>query len=103
VKGRLDQRDDVTKVIALEISRPALVLDGGPPIRVRTKIDALSEHRVARLKDVLGEHPGDSPVFVHLERPDKTTVLRLGDDHCVTPSNGLFAELRILLGADCIL
>jgi DNA polymerase-3 subunit alpha len=102
VKGRLDQRDDAPKIIALEIGRPELALDSGPPIRVRARLDALSESRVARLKEILSEHPGDSPVFVHLERPDKTTVLRLGDDHCVDASNGLFAELRILLGADCI-
>ena len=41
-------------------------------------------------------------MFVHLESPEKTTVLRLGDDHLVDAGNGLFAELRVLLGADCI-
>jgi len=41
-------------------------------------------------------------VFVHLEGADKTTVLQLGDEFCVDASNGLFAELRILFGADCI-
>ena len=30
------------------------------------------------------------------------TVLRLGDDHLVDAGTGLYAELRILLGADCI-
>jgi DNA polymerase-3 subunit alpha len=102
VKGRLDQRDDVPKMIAVEITRPDLVLDGGPPVRLRTKPGALSEERIARLKALLAEHPGDSQVFIHLEGADKVTVLRLGDEFCVEPTNGLFAELRILLGADCI-
>jgi DNA polymerase-3 subunit alpha len=102
VKGRLDLREDAPKLIAMEITRPDLVLDGGPPVRVRAKLGALSEARVARLKEILGDHPGDSQVFVHLEGADKTTVLQLGDDFCVDASNGLFAELRILLGADCI-
>jgi len=102
VKGRLDQRDDAPKIIALEITRPELVLDGGPPVRLRTKPGTLSETRVARLKEILGEHPGESPVYVHLEGPDKTTVVQLGDEFCVDASNGLFAELRVLLGADCI-
>jgi DNA polymerase-3 subunit alpha len=50
----------------------------------------------------LSDHPGDSAVFVHLESPEKTTVLRLGDDYLVDAGNGLFAELRVLLGKDCI-
>jgi len=102
VRGRLDQRDDVPKMIAMEITRPELVLDGGPPVRLRTKPGALSEQRIARLKALLMDHPGESQVFVQLESTDKVTVLRLGDEFCVDPTNGLFAELRILLGADCI-
>ena len=102
VKGRLDLRDDQVKIIAMDITRPELVLDGGPPVRIRAKLSTLNEARVEQLKQILVSHPGDSPVFVHLESPEKTTVLRLGDEHCTDASNGLFAELRILLGADCI-
>ncbi len=93
VRGRLDQRDDVPKMIAMEITRPELVLDGGPPVRLRTKPGASSEQRITRLKALLMEHPGESQVFVQLEGTDKVTVLRLGDEFCVDPTNGLFAEL----------
>ena len=47
-------------------------------------------------------HPGDSPVYVHLEGADRTTVLQLADEYLVDSSNGLFADLRVLLGAECI-
>ena len=70
-------------------------------MRVKVRLNVLSDSKV-KLKDILSEHPGDSPVYVHLESPEKTTVLRLGDDHLVDAGTGLFAELRILLGADCI-
>ena len=102
VKGRLDVRDDTPKIIAMEVVRPELSVDSGPPVRVKVKLNVLSDSKVGRLKDILAEHPGDSPVYVHLESPEKTTVLRLGDDHLVDAGTGLFAELRILLGADCI-
>jgi DNA polymerase-3 subunit alpha len=102
VKGRLDMRDDMPKIIAMEVQRPELSVDSGPPVRVKVKLNALSDAKVGRLKDILSEHPGDSPVYVHLESPEKTTVLRLGDDHLVDAGTGLYAELRILLGADCI-
>ena len=103
VKGRLDLRDDTPKIIAMEVTRPELVARqraaGAHPGRSSTRSPT---PRSARLKDILAEHPGDSPVFVHLESPEKTTVLRLGDEHLVDAGNGLFAELRVLLGADCI-
>ncbi len=102
VKGRLDLRDDQPKIIAMEISRPELMLDRGPPVRIKLRASALSPDKVRRLQEVLHEHDGDSPVFVHLEAADSTKVLRFGDDYLVNPSNGLFAELRVLLGPDCI-
>jgi DNA polymerase-3 subunit alpha len=102
VKGRLDVRDDTPKIIAMDVTRPELSVDSGPPLRVKVKLNLLSDAKVGKLKDILADHPGDSPVYVHLESPEKTTVLRLGDDHLVAADTGLFAELRILLGADCI-
>jgi DNA polymerase-3 subunit alpha len=102
VKGRVDVRDDTPKLMAMEIIRPEIVLDGGPPVRIKVKLHALTDDKAERLKGILAEHPGDSAVFVHLEAPEKTTVLRLGDDVLVDPGNGLFAELRVLLGSDCL-
>jgi DNA polymerase-3 subunit alpha len=102
VKGRLDQRDDEVKIIAMEITRPEIVLEGGPPVRLKLKLDSVSNDKVGRLKAILADHPGDSPVYVHLESPEKTTVLQLADDFLVDPRNGLYAELRVLFGADCI-
>ena len=55
------------------------------------------------LKSILAAHGGDSPVFVHLVGAEKETVLQLGDEFCCNGANGMFAELRILFGADCIL
>ncbi|MBK5288204.1 MAG: DNA polymerase III subunit alpha [Acidimicrobiia bacterium] len=102
VKGRLDMRDDAPKVIAMEITQPALILDGAPPVRLRIRPGELTDAKTTRLKEILSEHPGESQVFVHLESQDKTTVLQLGDEFCVSERNGLFGELRVLLGPDCI-
>jgi DNA polymerase-3 subunit alpha len=102
VKGRLDMRDDDPKIIAMEITQPELVVDGGPPVRLRVKHNALTNEKVDRLKQILHAHPGDSPVFVHLEGADRTTVLQLADDFLVDSSNGLYADLTVLLGANCI-
>jgi len=102
VKGRVDRRDDQPKIIAMEITAPDVVFDGGPPVRLRVPVGSLAPERVRDLKALLLEHPGDSPVYVQLEGPDKTTVVQLGDEFVVDSSNGLYAELRILLGDGCV-
>ncbi len=81
VKARIDMREDAPKLIAMEITQPPLVIDGGQPVRIRTRPGALSDPKVARLKEVLLQHPGDSPVLVYIEGAEKTTVVSLGDDH----------------------
>ena len=93
---------DDPKIIAMEITQPEVVLDGGPPVRIRVKRAALTNEKVEGIKEILRLHPGDSAVYVHLEGPDRTTVLQLADEYLVDSSNGLYADLRVLLGADCI-
>jgi DNA polymerase-3 subunit alpha len=102
VKGRLDLRDETPRVVAVEITQPKLVLEEGAPVRLKIRAESLTDERATRLQELLREHPGDRPVFVHLQGDDKTTVLRLSDDHLVDDSNGLYGELRVLLGRDCI-
>jgi DNA polymerase-3 subunit alpha len=101
VKARLDNRDDTPKLIAMDVTRPEIHLDSGPPLRLRVKTAALTDDKVARLKQLLAANPGDSPVYLTMVGPDKETDLHLRDYMCEA-KNGLFAELRILFGADCI-
>ena len=98
VKGRIDMRDDLPKLTCLELRRPELVLDGGTPLTVKLPINKLSDSIVGELKSLLVRHPGDSPVFMLVG--DKK--LRLPDEFNVDSRNGLCAELRVLLGADCL-
>ena len=94
VKGRLDLKEEPAKIMCLEVKRPDLSDGDDPPVRIKLSPQSLTDSTVGRLKAVLQEHPGDTPVFLHLE----TTVLRLPDDFRVDSRNGLFAELRVLLG-----
>jgi DNA polymerase-3 subunit alpha len=98
VRGRLDLRDDEPKLICMEVKRPELVLDGADPLHLDLPIHALSDDRVTRLKQLLTDHPGSSPVFLHVG----TKVIRLAEDFSVDARNGLLAELRVLLGPSCL-
>jgi len=102
VKGRVDKRDDQPKLIAMEISRPEINIDGATTLTLRVRAPVLTETRVEKLRELLRSHPGESPVFVRVVGPEKETVLRLGDEFRCDTRNGLYAELRVLFGADCI-
>ncbi|MDQ1403362.1 MAG: polymerase subunit alpha, partial [Actinomycetota bacterium] len=99
VKGRLDLREDQPKLVVMEIKRPELAYDGGPPLRVRLPLGRLTDSIVTQLKELFVRHPGESPVFLHMGEK----ILKLGADFSVDATKGLCAELRVLLGADCLL
>jgi DNA polymerase-3 subunit alpha len=101
VKGRVDKRDDTPKLIAMEIEVLSdLVTDESPPVRIKLPISKASQPVLEHLKNLLSEHPGSSQVFLHVG--DKQ-VLRLPNQFSVDASNGLVAELRVLLGENAVL
>jgi len=102
IKGRVDGREDTPKLMAMEIGRPEIHIDSGPPVKLRVRATVLTEERVTQLRQILAANPGDSPVLLTLLGSDKETDLRLGDEFYCNGSNGLYAELRVLFGADCI-
>jgi len=101
VKGRLDHRGDDVKVMAHGIDEPQLDPDGTVTLEIPARL--LSPERVQQLKDVLVNHPGSAPVYLHMTTDTGHKVLKLGDDHRVEPRSDLYAELRELFGQKAIL
>ena len=99
VKGRVDNRDDTPKFMASDISVVEGLDENAPPLRLRVTANALSEFRIAQLKRVLREHPGDSRVLLHL---GDNKVLRLSDDFSVNLDRAV-GELRMVFGHDAVL
>ncbi|MEX2393551.1 MAG: DNA polymerase III subunit alpha [Actinomycetota bacterium] len=101
IKGRVDHKEDVPKLVAMELTEPDYsVLDD--PLRIRLAAAACDASLVAELKSVLLDHPGTKPVFLHLFSGEKETVLRLGPDFRVDPRNGCVDRLRLLLGTEAV-
>jgi DNA polymerase III subunit alpha len=100
VKGRIDKRDDLPKLMATDISLFDGVTTGAaPPLRIRLSPATMSDELSARLKALLADHPGDSEVFLHI---GETTVVKLPDAFSVDVERGVVGELRVLLGPDAI-
>lgn len=103
VKGKLDRREDVPKLIAVEVSQPELAPgDSGAPLQLTLPVARCTSPLVEQLKDVLATYPGSREVRLRLQNGGRTTVVRLDDGLRVTTSPALMGDLKQLLGPGCI-
>ena len=98
LRARVDRRDDSPKLIGMDITPFEGFADAAPPLRVHLPASALSDERIGRLKTVLAEHPGESPVFLHL---GEGKILRLPDQHRVDLAR-VVGDLRVAFGHDAV-
>ncbi len=68
------------------------------PLHLSLPLHALTDERVQSLKRLLAEHPGPSPVMLHVG----AKCIRLASQFSVDTNRGLLAELRVLLGPSCL-
>lgn len=109
VTGRLDMRDDDVTLIVDGIERPDFSKPP-PPERGGAVTISLTSGGVAnggdmsltikKLKGVLGNHPGETPVLIRVIDGETTKVLRVDNEFWVERRQGLYAELQSELGND---
>jgi DNA polymerase III subunit alpha len=102
VKGKIDRRDDVPKLIAMDMTVPDLTVTDGAPFVVSMPLTKCVPPMVEQLREVLRTHPGTTEVHLRLRGGPKTTVVRLDDKLRVAASPALHADLKQLLGPTCI-
>jgi DNA polymerase-3 subunit alpha len=103
VKGRLDKRDEVPKLIAMEVAMLDISSAGSSaPVVLHVSEARVIPATVERLKRILISHPGTTPVRMHLRsRDEKVVRYQLGDNLRVSNSPALSTDLKVLLGAGC--
>ncbi|MEU8144090.1 DNA polymerase III subunit alpha [Nonomuraea sp. NPDC048901] len=102
VKGRLDKREDVAKIIAMEVTVPDLSREPRGPLLVSLPLTRCTPSVVGRLKEILAAHPGTSEVHLRVYDGSRATVMRVGDGFRVAPSAALMGDLKQLLGPACL-
>ncbi len=101
VKGRIDKRDDVrVGFMALDVN----IIEGldtasSAALRLKVPSTSLNEMKIHQIRKILREHPGDSPVYLHIGHGK---ILRLADEFCVDLDRAV-GELRMLLGHDAVM
>jgi DNA polymerase III subunit alpha len=102
VKGKLDRREDVPKIMATELSLPDITSGPGGPVVVKLPAVRCTPPLVQRLREVLASHPGVTEVHLQLQTRARTTVMRLDDGLRVTATPALMGDLKALLGPSCL-
>ncbi len=101
VKGRVDKRDE-TRVgfMALDVNIiEGLDTTSAASLRLRVPSTSLNELKIHQIRKILRDHPGDSPVYLHI---GQGKILRLADEFCVDLDRAV-GELRMLLGHDAVM
>jgi DNA polymerase III subunit alpha len=102
VRGRLDRREEVPKLVAMDVSTPDITAGETGPFVVSILEARCIPPVVERLKEVLRTHPGPTEVHLRLQSGNRTKVLRLDEKLRVKPSPSLLADLKQLLGPACV-
>jgi DNA polymerase-3 subunit alpha len=100
IRGRVDRREDQVRFSAFEMS--SLDITSGPvgPLLISLPITSCTPPIVERIKEILRSHPGKREVHLQISDAGSQTVMKI--DALVTSSPSLSADLKSILGPDCL-
>ena len=104
VAGQLDKSEQGNKIKALRLHLLADVKKKGTTrMDISLSATGLTQDDLLKVKDVLLRHRGDIPVYLRLRNPTrKDSLISVGRDIRVTPSDKLIAEIESVLGAGSV-
>ena len=102
IRGRVDKREEQARVSALDLSLPDLNIVPTGPLVISMEMARCTPPVIDRVKEILRSHPGGREVHLRLADGSKNTVLKLDESLKVTSSPSLSADLKTVLGPDCL-
>ncbi|MFZ2227045.1 MAG: DNA polymerase III subunit alpha [Candidatus Nanopelagicaceae bacterium] len=100
IRGKADRREDQLRFTALEMTMPDVTQGPAGPLVIKMPIAQCTPPIVDRLREILRTHPGNRDVHLQLDDQGKSTEMRL--DARVTASPSLSADLKEILGPNCL-
>ena len=102
VRGRVDKREEAIRFTAMEMTMPDISAGPTGPLLISIESSRVTPPLVDRMKEILRSHPGKREVHLRLEDNNGGLVMKLDDDLRVTASPSLSADLKQVLGPDCL-
>jgi DNA polymerase-3 subunit alpha len=105
IRGRVDKREESLRFTAIEMSMPDVNQGPTGPLLISIESSRVTPPLVDRMKEILRSHPGSREVHLRLDDGKAGSgglVMKLDDDLRVTSSPSLSADLKQVLGPDCL-
>jgi len=102
IKGRVEHKEDADVKffpLLIEAFAPKTGLE---PVAIRVDGESVPCTVIDGLKSILVRFPGPCSVDMYVHCGDRSRRLRFGEGYRVDPQASLFAELKELLGDDCV-
>ncbi len=103
IRGRVDKREERARISALDLTMPDLNKTPTGPLTISMEMSRCTPPVIERMKEILRSHPGAREVHLQLDENGKLTTLKLDEGLRVTSSPSLSADLKTVLGPDCLL
>ena len=103
IRGRIDRREENLRITALDMSMPDVSAAPTGPVVITIDSARVTAPLVERMKEILRSHPGNREVHLKVEDGRGGMVMKIDDALRVTSSPSLSADLKQILGADCLL
>ena len=100
VRGRFSRTDEQVRFTALEMKMPDVTAAPTGPLLISLPAAQVTPPIVERMKEILRSHPGKREVHLQVIDQEKSTTLKI--DALVTSSPSLSADLKAILGPDCL-
>jgi DNA polymerase-3 subunit alpha len=102
IRGKIDKREETPQITALELSLADINQAPIGPFVIKLEAERCTPPVVDRMKEILRSHPGTREVHLKIEGGTKNTILKLDDGLKITASPSLSADLKSILGPDCL-
>jgi DNA polymerase-3 subunit alpha len=100
VRGRFSRTDEQVRFTALEMKMPDISAAPMGPLLISLPAAQVTPPIVDRIKEILRSHPGKREVHLQVVDQQKSTTMKI--DALVTSSPSLSADLKAILGPDCL-
>ena len=102
IRGRVDKREEQPRISALDLTLPDLNQVPTGPLVISMEMSRCTPPVIERMKEILRSHPGGREVHLQLDESGKKTILKIDEGLKVTSSPSLSADLKTVLGPDCL-
>ena len=102
IRGKVDKREEQPRISAIDLTLPDLNQIPTGPLVISMEMSRCTPPVIERMKEILRSHPGAREVHLQLDENGKKTILKIDAGLKVTSSPSLSADLKTVLGPDCL-